>query len=57
MLAPSSFTVHTPHALEGTPFASFQAHMLSFRDRVASMFDQSSETTAIDVSDIHSPVS
>ena len=58
-LAPTSFTVQTPqpHTLEDAPFASFQAHMLSFRDRVASMLDQSSETAAVDVSDIHTPVS
>lgn len=53
---PSS-TVCTPQMLDSTPFASFQAHMLSFRDRVASMLDQSSVSSALGISDIHTPVS
>ena len=53
--APS--TLDTPHMTEYTPFASFQAHMLSFRDRFASTFDQSSPSNALDMSNIYTPVS
>ena len=55
--ARTPLTVHTPHVTETTPFASFQAHMLSFRDRFASMLDQSSASNALDVSNIYTPVS
>lgn len=53
--APS--TLDTPHTREYTPFASFQAHMLSFRDRFASTLDQSSPSNALDMSNIYTPVS
>ena len=50
-------TALTPGVSECTPFASFQAHMLSFRDRFASTLDQSSASNALDMSNICTPVS
>lgn len=49
--------VDTPHMSEYTPFASFQAHMLSFRDRFTSTLDQSPPLNALDMSNIYTPVS
>ena len=56
-LMPAPVATPGPRNIEGTPFASFQAHMLSFRDRVATMLDQSSAGSGLDISDIHTPVS
>lgn len=56
-LAPSPLTAQTLTMLDNTSFTSFQAHMLCFRDRVASMLDQSPVTSALDNSDICTPVS
>ena len=56
-LMPAPVATPGPRMVEGTPFASFQAHMLSFRDRVATMLDQSSAGSGLDISDIHTPVS
>lgn len=55
-LAPTPSVSRTPQLLDDTQLG-FRAHMLSFRDRIASMHDRSPAAGGLDISNIHTPVS